>query len=485
VRSAVAVTFAFTFTISGCSAVVAGHDHECQVDSDCAGRFDGGLAFCTSDNLCVAQVPEEQLCTELVPGGGDPNDPNTVMLGGFFRLSGMAGDKDTEMADAARMAMKEILETNQRQFGMVICDTAAGSDPSAPLRSLVKAVTTFHIVAAVGPTTSGNVVGIAPTVVTDNILIVSPSATSPAITGLADNSLVWRTCASDALQGGVLAGFIPGMIGTPLHTPTVNTAFVDSVYGQGLNSAFSAQWTLKTAQSPVSTTQFETPANADMVVSRLALDNPDYSLIVADDDASNLMHSLYTHDGSFKTTAQFLFTDGALGPNLIGTMPNNDICKRVFGTAPGFPTVVAGAMNTAGTNWASFRSRYKGLYNSDPADTSFVANTYDATYVIAMVVAGVPSGQPITGDKLAAEMMRLSGPGMKINVGQNDFPQGVNLLRQGATIDFVGASGELTWDDATGDVTDAPIEIWGIDTVTQPATPTICIVQPAAQKSCP
>jgi len=490
-RRALAFTFTFTFTFtfafafSGCSAVVASHDHECTVDSDCAGRFDGGVYHCTHDNLCVPEVPEDSLCTELV--GADPADPNTVMIGGLFRLSGMSGDKDTEMANAARMAMSEIVQTNQRQLGMVICDIAAGStdpaiapDPTVAARSFAKAVTKYHVVSTIGPTTSGSVFSVAPLVAMYNVLVVTPSATSPAISGM--SSLVWRTCASDALQGDVLAAFIPSMSGPTgsMHASVVNTAYVDTAYGNGLNTSFSAAWSKKSGAGPVSTTRFTTPANTDMVVTRLSTDSPDFSLIVADEDASRMMGSLYSHGSMFKSTSEFLFTDGALGPSLLGTSPDLNVCKRVFGTAPGTPP----PSTPPGINFGTFRNAYKDRFmGADPANTSFVANAYDATYVVALVTSGMPSGQPITGGALAALMMKLSGPGPTVNVGPVDFVQGVRDLRQGGSIDFVGASGDLTWDNATGDPTDAPIEVWGIDTTRTP--PQICILQPSTERTCP
>src|SRR5262249_25105548 len=115
---------------------------------------------------------------------------------------------------------------------------------------------------------------------------------------------------------------------------------------------------------------------------------------------------------------------------------------------------------------------------------SFVANTYDATYVVALTAAGVPDGTPVTGSAMATLLMRMSGPSpTKIRVGPVDFVQGVSTLRQGGTIDFIGASGDLTGDDATGDLKDSPIEVWGIDTTASP--PSICVMQPVAQKTCP
>jgi branched-chain amino acid transport system substrate-binding protein len=438
---------------TGCSAVVG--FNECNTDDQCAGRFDAGAGFCTSDHLCVAEVPDERLCTEFL--GAKPTDPGAVMIAGLFRLSGMAGDKDTEMADAARMAMMEIAGTNQRPLGMVLCDVAL--DDTAPLRSVQKAMAQYRIVGAVGPTTSGNTLAVWPEFVKNDALLVTPSATNPAISNLPDNNLVWRTCAPDDQQGDILAQFIPW--NPPTEMPRVNIAYVSSPYGMGLNASFSTAWIAKSGSAPISSTPFDTGSDPNAVVMRLAQDNPDYAVLVADDDASALVQSLYQMSGLFKPTTQFLFTDGAKGPNLIGNNPVASVAARIFGTAPANPPRTV-PVTQPYTNFSVFSGNYMARYGSSPATTAFVSNTYDATYVVALTVAGIPPDQAPHGAAMAALLGKMSGPGPSVNVGTNDFILGVSTLQSGGTIDFIGASGNLTW-DKNGDPTDSPIEVWGID----------------------
>jgi hypothetical protein len=78
-------------------------------------------------------------------------------------------------------------------------------------------------------------------------------------------------------------------------------------------------------------------------------------------------------------------------------------------------------------------------------------------------------------------MMRMSTPGVTVTVG-GDFNTGATTLAMGGAIDLAGTSGPLTWDNASGDVTDAPIEVWAIDTNQSP--PTFCTISPPP-KTCP
>jgi branched-chain amino acid transport system substrate-binding protein len=440
----------------GCSAVL--NFDQCSQDQDCADKIDGGVGFCTSDHLCIGVAPDERVCNEFI--GADHTNPNTVMVAGFFRLSGMAGDKDTEMASAARLAMKEIEDQGQRPIGMVLCDVAL--DDTAAARSVTKAIADYHIVGAVGPTTSGTLLKVFQQLVDGNVLVITPSATSPSITNLQDNDLIWRTCANDNVQGNTLASYIPWM--PPTTSSSVDIAYVSTPYGMGLNSAFTTAWLQKSGTSPITASPFATGSSSDAVVNKLLQDNADYSVVVADDDASNLVQSLYKL--TVGKTTQYLFTDGAKGPNLIGSMPVASVAKRIKGTGPSNPTPPPSGQMPSETysNFVQFNGTYKATFMTDASTTSFVSNTYDATYVLAMAVAGLPTGTAVTGSALAGQLSRM-GSGQHVQVSPVGFTNGVSLLLSGQSFKVVGTSGNLTW-DSHGDCIDAPIEVWGINTST-------------------
>jgi branched-chain amino acid transport system substrate-binding protein len=453
--------------VPGCSAVL--DFDECNRDEECAGRVDGGAGYCTSDHLCVAEIPSERLCTS----GTVPENPpaGATWIGGFFRLSGNSGDKDTEMANAARLAIEQLGVAMSRPIAMVLCDTAGGSDVA--VRSVDKAVREHNIVALVGPTTSGSFLGVVPSLVQHGLLAVSPSATSPAITNVQDNGLAWRTCASDDLQATKLAQLLPLM--TMSRPTTVNVAYVNSAYGSGLNTAFVAEWSRRSGGTPLSARPFAEGEDPTMIVSRLANDRPDYSLIVADSDATAIMNALYSAPSGLSAT-QFLFTDGAKGPNLFGPSPNLAVLSRVRGTAPANPAPTDPV-------FATFRLAYTDRFATDPTTTSFVANTYDATFAVALAIAAGSEAHP-SGAVLAERMARMSDPaGTRVEVKPaTDFTKGASALAAGGRIDLVGASGPLTWDATTGDLTEAPIEVWGVRTTVTP--PQYCVL-PTGALPCP
>jgi len=454
----------------GCSLAL--NFHECDVDDECAGR--GAGLYCTSDHFCAEGPP-------LCAGGlyGAPPGNGTVMIAGLFRLSGASGDKDTEMAQAAQLAIEEIARNSQRPIGMVLCDTAGSSKQAR--QSLRKALFDYQIVGAVGPTTSGEVrgdkslpgiegEGAADFAIANGLVLISPSATNPAIGDLDDNGLIWRTCASDNFQAVKLAALIPAT--TSGRATVINTAYVKSTYGEGLDSAFIGELSKQKKPTAKSTTPYDQGSDPDTaVLAKLAIDTPDYSMIVADEDAASIAAALYKTTLPGLATTQFLFTDGAKGPSLIGSMPSMTVAARIRGTGPATPS---------GPVYEIFRLSYMTRFGSDPAGTSFVANAYDATYALALAVAGSPRDLPVTGATASATLKRMSvASGTRVNVSPNDFTKGSSGLSSGGSIDLFGTSGSLTWDPDTGELSDAPLEVWGIDFAsktfcTYDATLTMC-----------
>jgi ABC-type branched-subunit amino acid transport system substrate-binding protein len=255
----------------------------------------------------------------------------------------------------------------------------------------------------------------------------------------------------------------------------VNVAYVNTAYGSGLNTAFVAEWSRRSGGTPLSARPFAEGEDATMIVSRLGADTPDYSLIVADSDANAIMNALYANPAGLSAT-QFLFTDGAKGNGLFGASPNLSVLARVRGTAPANPALTDPV-------FATFRLAYTDRFATDPTTTAFVANTYDATFAVALAIAGGSEERP-SGAALAERMSRMSNAqGVRVEAKPaTDFTKGASALSSGGTIDLVGSSGPLTWDSTTGDLTEAPIEVWGVKTNVTP--PQFCVL-PTGALPCP
>ena len=443
----------FALVSTSCSAVL--NFNECSKDSDCALKAPGDLGYqpsdmyCTSDHFCVLGLPEDRLCSFA---GGAPLDQNPAVIGGLFQLSGAATTNDAALANATVLAIGEIFQFHQQPIALILCDTAGPvqlDGTTQAYRALKKVVETYHAVAVVGPTTSNDVTSSYQYAVANNVLMISPSATSPAITNFVKNGLVWRTAASDLLQAKVLAQRATTLLSAGAN---LDTAFANSQYGSLLNQSFIAAW----GGTPKQTIMFpDTMANVGMIENSLATDSPGVALLIADSDAPALVYGLSTARAGLSTT-QFLMTDAAKGLDLI-KMPDPAVLSRVSGTGPG--------IQSSNPVYIAFKGSYMNKFMADPASTAFVANTYDAFYVAAMAVSTVAKSRP-GGNELSAIVQKMSTKGStSINVGPLAFAAGVTALQGGGAIDLNGTSGPLDFDPAgSGDVVTAPIEVWTIDT---------------------
>jgi branched-chain amino acid transport system substrate-binding protein len=433
---------------SGCSFLL--NFHECNSDSDCTRRaVDGGaVLYCTSDNACVAGLPDERLCTET---RGPAAGPGVVTFAALARLDGTSAPKDNERMNAVRMAADEVNQQMQPPIHLVICNTSG--DPTQALRALKLATTKLGAAAIIGPTNSPEMLALADSIVTYQTLAISGAATSDSISHLNDHNLIWRTVPADRLQAPVLASLVTGT------KPIVDIAYANTVYGLGLDQAFSVALYQARMLAPTHSIVFEQGSGPVDVVNKLSNDSPNFAALLADSDAPPLVAAL-AGGGTPLAATQYIMPAAAESPALLMATSDLTMLARVRGTGTAIPTT---AFSVA---WVS---RFKGMFGSDPASASGTANFYDAFYAVAIAAAVVPPGQKITGPALAGGMAHLSNKqAMPFNVGPDDFTAASMALRSGMDIDLKGVSGDIDFDPHTGDVLAAPIEIWSIDVNAHP-----------------
>jgi branched-chain amino acid transport system substrate-binding protein len=122
-----------------------------------------------------------------------------------------------------------------------------------------------------------------------------------------------------------------------------------------------------------------------------------------------------------------------------------DLRARFFGL-----TVVS---NTAQN--ARFVMHYNETFDDKITRTISPNTAYDAFYLLAYATYAVGSGT-VTGATLAGAMTRLVPPGDGVDVGPSTIFDGFNALTAGRGIDFVGATGPLDFNVATGE---APVDM--------------------------
>ena len=135
--------------------------------------------------------------------------------------------------DLAALLINEAGGIDGRPIEMVHRDS--GTSPQIGTDAASALVNVDGVEAIVGSLSSGVSLAIAESVTIPNgAVLVSPASTSPALTNLDDNDLVFRTTVSDALQGVILAN-----VASQLGYENVATLYINNAYGEGLSTVFS------------------------------------------------------------------------------------------------------------------------------------------------------------------------------------------------------------------------------------------------------
>ena len=139
-----------------------------------------------------------------------PAFADEVKLGLLNGYTGPIKSVTPNMARASELAIEEINASGLFLGGKTVTSVRADStciDAAAATASAERLVHSDKVDVIIGDGCSGSSAAVLQNVAMPNgILMISPSATSPALSTIPDDGLFFRTSPSDARQGDVLAG---------------------------------------------------------------------------------------------------------------------------------------------------------------------------------------------------------------------------------------------------------------------------------------
>ncbi|XDA97388.1 ABC transporter substrate-binding protein [Sulfitobacter sp. LCG007] len=262
------------------------------------------------------------------------------------------------------------------------------------------------------------------------VVQISPTATSPAMTDMQDNDLVYRIVPSDNYQGEVLARMVLAE-----GIDKVAVTYVNNDYGVGIGTTFVEAF--KAAGGEI-TAEVKHEEKKDSYRSELA------TLSQAGGDA--LVVIAYAGDSGAKIVRQSI--EGGLFTRFVGTdgLRDEALIKDVGSEA--LATSFFSSPTSPEDNPAQQRlhEQFNAAFG-EGADKPFVDQTYDATFLSLLAVAKAGS----TDRAAMAQALRdvASAPGEK--VGPGEWEKAVSLIAEGKDIDYDGAGGTYDF-DAHGDV---------------------------------
>jgi branched-chain amino acid transport system substrate-binding protein len=342
----------------------------------------------------------------------------SVNIGIILGFTGPIETITPNMAAAAELAFQEANESGLLDVELtpVRADSTC-IDSAAATAAAERLITADNVAAIVGADCSGVTIAIANNVAVPNgVVMVSPSATSPALTDIDDDGYFFRTAPSDARQGEVLAEVL-----TDRGVEEVAITYTNNDYGLGLAESFTAAFEERGG------TVAMTAAHED--------GRGDYSSEVAALQASGAQHLMvfgYVDQGgrgivqsSIDTGAfeSFFFADGMQGQSIIDAI-GSELDGRVVGTVPG--------SDNPGTE--AFYEIAEGA--GFDGTTSFAPESYDAAALIALAIA---AGGSTDRDSIRDHIMEVANePGEEILPGE--LARGIEILLEGGEVNYVGAT---------------------------------------------
>jgi branched-chain amino acid transport system substrate-binding protein len=308
------------------------------------------------------------------------------------------------------------------------------ADATAASNVADRMVNSEMVTAMVGPMCSGATIAAANNAaIPGGVPMISPSATSPALTGLDDNDLVFRTAPSDAYQGVMMANMLKDK-----GINEVAISYVNNDYGKGFAEALAGAFEGIGGKVAANEAHEDGKADYRAEVGSLASSGAETLVVLAYADGSGqTIIRQAMESGDF---AKFVGGDGMVGDKLIGAL-GGDV--DMIATKPGSPDLAGKALFVAAAKAAGM----------DP-DAVFSAQAYDAAFILALAIEQAGSADRAAVAKAVRAV--ASAPGEEILPGE--FEKAAAAIKAGKDINYQGASGDHEF-DAAGDVPGVIVEM--------------------------
>jgi branched-chain amino acid transport system substrate-binding protein len=352
----------------------------------------------------------------LIAGAASAED---IKLGIVFGFTGPIESLTQPMAQAAEMAMKEVSDSGALLGGATVEGIRGDStciDSAAAVAATERLVTSDKVNGIVGGDCSGVTGAMLQNVARPNgIVMISPSATSPALSTAEDDGLFFRTSPSDARQGQVMTEII-----MERGINSVAVTYTNSDYGKGLADAFESAFVAAGGTVTINLAHEDGKADYSAEVGALAAAGGDLLVVAGyvDQGGDGIMRASID-TGAFDL---YHFPDGMISTNLEDNF-GNDI-NGSQGQHPG--TDSPGAASVAAMAEAN------GFDGSSP----FAPESYDAAALIMLAMQA--AGSSSSADYAAKVMDVANAPGVQIFPGE--LAKGLKILADGGEIDYVGGS---------------------------------------------
>ena len=341
-----------------------------------------------------------------------------VKIGVLLGFTGPIESLTPDMASGAELAMKEASDSGAFMGGSKITAVRGDStcvDAAAATATAERLITSDGVKAIMGADCSGVTTAVLQNVaVPKGVVMISPSATSPALSTVEDNGLFFRTSPSDARQGQVLAEILKEK-----NVKSAAISYTNNDYGKGLADSIQTNFEALGGKVTISAAHEDGKGDYGAEVAALAQAGGDV-LIVAGylDQGGKGVIQAALDAGAFST---FVLPDGMIGDSLPAAIGKD--LNGSYGTLPG--------TDSAGAN------TFKGLAEKAGFKPGpYAPQSYDAA---ALMILAMQAASSTDSNVFKAKITDVANaPGEKIFPGE--LAKALKIIKSGGDVDYVGAT---------------------------------------------
>ena len=359
------------------------------------------------------------LIVPLVLMGLAPAAQADMKVGVLLGFTGPIESLTPAIAAGSELAMKEASDSGKFLGGKKVIPVRGDStciDASAATAAAERLVTSDGVSAIMGADCSGVTGAVTRNVgVPNGVVLISPSATSPALTTIEDKGYFFRTAPSDARQGEVLAG-----IAKARGVKSIAITYTNNDYGKGLADSFKSAFTAIGGKVELSAAHEDGKADYSAEIGALAASGAEQLAVFGylDQGGKGIIQAALDA-GAFDW---FLMADGMIGDSLgqaIGKPLNGSV-----GTSPGSDS----------PNAKMFVEYAKA---GGVTDGPYVGEAYDAAALIILAAQAAGSTDRAGIQSKVLEVANAPGE----TIGPGELGKALELLAAGKAVNYEGKSG--------------------------------------------
>ncbi len=300
-----------------------------------------------------------------------PAQAQDVKIGGLFGITGPIASLVPPIVESAKLAVKHVNEQggigNGGKLDMIIADGQC--NPQAAAAAAKKLVDVDKVVGIVGELCSGATIAAAQGAgIPTGTVMISPAATSPAITTLDDKDFMFRTCPSDAFIGQTAARYL-----IKRNIKVLALTYMNNDYGKGLAGSFRDEFVKLGGKITSDLEHNEKAASFRSELATLAKDKPEWLFVIGYANSSGPVILKQALEGGF--FKKFIGSEGTRDVKVYQQIGIKNLEGKIM--------LVGG--DPASKSLDMFNAEITKV-NKEFVGKPYVAHSYDAAFMLALAI---------------------------------------------------------------------------------------------------